>query len=88
MAMKFSVLRVGGSLPPGRFVAFISGRGWVQSTAIIRLEVLDSMKKSNDIGNLRAVFWVINFSVHKNLIRKKKYKGKKGKRKREKQREE
>jgi hypothetical protein len=38
-------------LPPGRFLVFISVTGWVDPRAIVRLEGLDKLKNSYDIGN-------------------------------------
>jgi hypothetical protein len=35
--------------PPGRFLVFISVRGWVDPSAIMQLEGLGQLKKSNDL---------------------------------------
>jgi hypothetical protein len=45
-------LRAARPLPPGRFLVVISVRGWVNQRALMRLESLDELKKSNYlIGN-------------------------------------
>jgi hypothetical protein len=50
--MMLSALHTGHSLPPGRFMVFISVRGWVDPRTIAWLEGLGKLKKSNDlIGN-------------------------------------
>jgi hypothetical protein len=52
MAVWLSTLRAGHPLPPGRFLVLISVRGIVDPKAIVRLEELSKLKKSNDlIGN-------------------------------------
>jgi hypothetical protein len=51
-AMRLSALRNRCPLPPGRFLILISVRGWVDPRAIVWLEGLCELKKSNDlIGN-------------------------------------
>jgi hypothetical protein len=42
--------RAGRFLPPGRFLALISVRGWVDPRAIVRLEELGKLKKSTSSG--------------------------------------
>jgi hypothetical protein len=50
--MRLSALRAGRPLVPGRFLVLISGRGWVDPRARVRLERLGELKKTNDlIGN-------------------------------------
>jgi hypothetical protein len=50
---KFLSLRAGRPLPIRRFLVLISIRGWIDHRAIVRLEGLGQLKKSNDlIGNL------------------------------------
>jgi hypothetical protein len=44
MAVRLSALRAGRPLTPGRFLALISARGWVDPMAIMRLEELDQLK--------------------------------------------
>jgi hypothetical protein len=52
MAVSFSTLRDRRPLHPGRFLVLISVRGWVYPKAIVWLEELSQLKKSNDvIGN-------------------------------------
>jgi hypothetical protein len=52
MAVRLWALRAGRPLPPGRFLVPICVRGRVDPRAILRLEGLDKLKKSNDlIGN-------------------------------------
>jgi hypothetical protein len=53
MAVRLSALRADRPLTPERFLAFISVRGWVDPRALLRLEGLGKLKKSNDlIGTL------------------------------------
>jgi hypothetical protein len=52
MALRLSALRAGRPLPAGRFLVIISVKGWVDLKAIVRLEGLGELKKSNYlIGN-------------------------------------
>jgi hypothetical protein len=51
MAVRLSALRVGRSLPPGRFLVLIYLRGLVDPRAIVRLEILGELK--NLIRSLR-----------------------------------
>jgi hypothetical protein len=48
MAVRLSALCARRPLPPGRFLVLISVRGWVEPRAIVRLEGLGQLKKSND----------------------------------------
>jgi hypothetical protein len=50
MAVRLSALSACRPLPPGRFPVLISVRGWVDPRAILQLEGLGKLKKSNDIG--------------------------------------
>jgi hypothetical protein len=50
MAVRLSALSAGRFLPPGRFLVLISGRGWVDPRAIVRLEGLGKLKKSTSSG--------------------------------------
>jgi hypothetical protein len=47
MAVRLSALRADRSLPPGIFLVLISVRGWVDLMAIVGLEGLGKLKKSN-----------------------------------------
>jgi hypothetical protein len=52
MAVRMSALCAGCPLTPGRFLVLISHRDWVHPRAIVRLEGLCHLKKSNAlIGN-------------------------------------
>jgi hypothetical protein len=48
MAVKLSALHAGRPLPPGKFLVLISIRCSVDPRAILRLEGLGQLKKSND----------------------------------------
>jgi hypothetical protein len=43
MAVILSALRAGRPLLPGRFLVLISLRGWIDSSAIVRLEGLGQL---------------------------------------------
>jgi hypothetical protein len=47
---RLSALQAGRFLPPGRFLVFISVRGWVDLMAIVRLEGLGQLNKSTSSG--------------------------------------
>jgi hypothetical protein len=49
MAVRPSALLSGLSLPPRRFLILIFVRGWVEPRAIVRLEALGQLEKSNDV---------------------------------------
>jgi hypothetical protein len=52
MAVRLSALRASRPLPPGRFMVLTSVLGLVDPGAIVRVEGLGKLKKSNDlIGN-------------------------------------
>jgi hypothetical protein len=52
MAVRLSALHAGRPLPPGIFLVLISVKGCVDPRAIMQLEGLGQLKKSNDlIGN-------------------------------------
>jgi hypothetical protein len=53
MAMRLSVLSAGRLYPPGKFHVLISVRGWVEPRAIVRLEWVRSIEKSNDLIGIR-----------------------------------
>jgi hypothetical protein len=54
MAVRLSPLRADRPLPTGRFLVLISARGRVDPRAIVRLEGLGKLKKSNDIMGTRT----------------------------------
>jgi hypothetical protein len=57
MEVRLSAPRAYSHLPQGRFLAFISVRGWVYPRAIVRLEGLGQLKNSNYlIGNQPVTF--------------------------------
>jgi hypothetical protein len=47
MAVRLSALGAGSPLPPGRFLVLIYVSGWVDPRAIVRLEGLGQLNKSN-----------------------------------------
>jgi hypothetical protein len=49
MAVKLLTLRAGSPLPPGIFLVLISVVGCVDPRAVMRLEGLGQLKKSNDL---------------------------------------
>jgi hypothetical protein len=49
MVVRLSALRAGRPLPPGRFLVLISVRGRADPRAIVRLEGLGQLKKSNEM---------------------------------------
>jgi hypothetical protein len=51
--MWLLALRAGLASHTGRFQAVISVRGWVNHKAIMLQEVLDKLKKSNDLIGIR-----------------------------------
>jgi hypothetical protein len=52
MVVRLSVLRAGRPLPPGRLLVLISARVSVDTRAVLRLEELGQLEKSNDlVGN-------------------------------------
>jgi hypothetical protein len=55
MALRLSALHAGPAViyPPGRFLVLISVKGWVDPRAIVRLEGLGQLKKSNDFIGIR-----------------------------------
>jgi hypothetical protein len=54
MAVRLSALHAGRPLPPGRFLVLISVRVWVDPRAIVRLEELGELEKSNDLIGTRS----------------------------------
>jgi hypothetical protein len=50
--MRLSALRAGRPLPPGRFLALLSVRGWVNYRAIVRLEGLDQLKNPMSLSGI------------------------------------
>jgi hypothetical protein len=53
MAVRLQVLRAGRPLTSGRFLILVSVRGWVNTSAIVRLEGLGKLNKFNDITGIR-----------------------------------
>jgi hypothetical protein len=56
MAVRLSALHAGRPLTPGRYLVLISVRGLVDPRAIVRLEVLGELKKSNTVGFALILF--------------------------------
>jgi hypothetical protein len=56
MAVRLSVLCAGLALPPWRFLVLNSVREWMSPRAIVRLEGLGKLKKSDIIWNRTRVF--------------------------------
>jgi hypothetical protein len=54
MTVRLSALRSVRSLAPGRFLLLISFRDCVDPRAIVRLEGLGQLKKSNDFNGIRT----------------------------------
>jgi hypothetical protein len=53
MAVRLSALRAGSPLLPRKFLVVISVRGWVDTRAIVWLEGIGELKKSNEIIGTR-----------------------------------
>jgi hypothetical protein len=66
MAVRLLALRAGRPLPPrGRFLVFISVTGWVDPKAIVRVEGLGQLKKSNtSLGIESATFRLVAYSLN------------------------
>jgi hypothetical protein len=59
MAVRFSDLRAGRFLPPGRFLETISVRSCVHLKVIVRLEELSKLKNPPHPGLEGAIFQLV-----------------------------
>jgi hypothetical protein len=64
MAVKLSALSAGPLYPPGRYLVFISVRGWVDHRAIVRLEWLGELKSSTSSGLESATFRLVAYCLN------------------------
>jgi hypothetical protein len=71
MAVRLSAICARSPLLPGRFLVLISVRGWVDTRAIVRLEVLGPLKNPmTSSGTEPTTFQLIAFksAVNKGLL--------------------
>jgi hypothetical protein len=62
MVVRFSALRAGRLLHPGRFLVLTSVRGWVHPRTIVRLEGLGQLKNPvTSSGNEPATFRLVTY---------------------------
>jgi hypothetical protein len=54
MAVRLSAWRAGRPLPPGRFLVFISVRGWIDPRAVVRLEGLGQLTNMMTISRIET----------------------------------